>query len=196
MRDSIVRDVLVDTGLRVAEMCAADVGDLFTVEQQTALQVTVKGGNTVQVPISKATVERLRDWLLSRNMPDPGEPIFIDTTGKRYHRAAMSHLIVRLGKVAGITRFEVTPHVVRHTLELIRRRAGIDPTVRSRLLTHSSLGSLVSYQHLLPDELAEARQQQVEGLRRYIGIADAGPQDYTSGLYQEGAGEERKSAEY
>jgi integrase len=40
MRDSIVRDVLVDTGLRVAEMCAADVGDLFTVEQQTALQVT------------------------------------------------------------------------------------------------------------------------------------------------------------
>ncbi len=110
----------------------------------------------------------LFDWRIERNMPDPGEALFLDTGGQRYRPAAVTSLVIRLGHAAGITRFTVTPHVVRHTMELIRRRSGIDPTVRSKLLTHSNLGSLVSYQHVLPDELGQARERQVAGLSAYL----------------------------
>src|SRR5258705_7237256 len=42
LRDNVVRAMLVDTGLRRAELCAANFGDLLTVGEQTNLQVVVK----------------------------------------------------------------------------------------------------------------------------------------------------------
>ncbi|SRR6266446_622776 len=169
LRDHVARALLMDTGLRRAELCRASFCDLFEIQGTTLLQVLVKGGETVQVPLSPEIATLLFEWRLARNVPDVGEPLLIDHTGARYAPSAFGALIVRLGRAAGITRLLVTPHVIRHTLELIRRRAGIDSTIRSKLLTHSSLGSLISYQHTLPDELVAARQQQVDGLHRYLG---------------------------
>jgi len=169
LRDAVVRDVLIDTGLRRAELCVANVGDLIRIEGQTTLQVTVKGGMTTQVPISPPIAGLLQDWLLSRNLPGPTEPLFINTMGERYAGVTLAGLILRIGKAAGIARFDVTPHVIRHTLEIIRRRQKIDPAVRSRLLTHTNFASLGWYQHVLPDELVAARQQQWEGLQAYLG---------------------------
>ena len=50
----------------------------------------------------------------------------------------------------------------------MRRRAKIDPVTRSRLLTHSNYNSLHHYEHALDEELAEAREQQDDGLRVYL----------------------------
>jgi integrase len=185
LRDAVVRDVLLDTGLRRAELCAANVGDLIRIEGQTTLQVTVKGGMTTQLPISPPIAGLLQDWLLSRNLPGPTEPLLINTKGERYTGVTLAGLILRIGKAAGIARFDVTPHVIRHTLEIIRRRQKIDPAVRSRLLTHTSFASLGWYQHVLPDELVAARQQQWEGLQTYLG---PGRDDASQLCYQAGQG--------
>jgi site-specific recombinase XerD len=77
-------------------------------------------------------------------------------------------LIARIGNRAGIKRVPVRPHIIRHTLNIIRRRAKIDPVTRSRLLTHTNLNSLHHYEHALDGELAAAREQQREGLREYL----------------------------
>jgi len=62
-----------------------------------------------------------------------------------------------IGREAGIKRFPVTPHVLRHTRNVIRRQSGIDSLTRSALLTHTSPSSIVSYEHLDPAELVNAR---------------------------------------
>ena len=71
------------------------------------------------------------------------------------------------------------PHIIRHTLNIVRRRAKIDPVARGRLLTHTNFSSLQHYEHALDGELAEAREQQHEGLRAYLGNYLA---DYVPGL--------------
>lgn len=174
-RVAIVRDVLVDTGLRVSELCGASVGGIRPIGPATALEVRVKGGHTTEVPLSPAVAAGIRDWLLHREQARgaellPEEPLFIDQHGLRYNRTGMAAMLARIGSAAGIRRFAVTPHVLRHTLELIRRRAKIDPAVRSRLLTHTSYGSLVSYQHVLPEELGQARAAQISEVQRYLAL--------------------------
>lgn len=123
----------------------------------------------MRLPISPSVAEGLRDWLLHRNMPDPHEALLLGSIGTRLDRDALAHITMTIARAAGIRRLVVRPHVLRHTIEVIRRRAKIDPTIRSRLLAHSNLSSLIAYQHTLPEELTQARQQQVEGLRAYLG---------------------------
>ncbi len=168
-RERVAREVLVDTGLRVSELCALDVGDLGEVARdEMLLSVRVKGGEIIQLPISPHVIEALRDWLLERGMPGPNEPLLLNARGRRWNRTHLAYLILSIGQRAKITRFPVTPHVIRHTVEMIRRMAGIDPTVRSKLMGHSNLGSLISYQHLLPRELGEARRAQVKSMQQYL----------------------------
>jgi integrase len=191
MRDRVAVALLMDVGARRAELCAARFVHLVEIGGTTSIQLTVKGGETVALPLSPHVARLLFEWRIERNMPDPGEPILIDRDGQRLQPDALCSLIKRIGQKALITRFPVTPHVIRHTLEVIRRRRKIDPTVRSKLMAHSSLASLSSYQHTLPDELVEARQQQVEELDRYIG----GPLDYTPGLSAEAPPGDRNCSE-
>ncbi len=167
---AVARAVLMDTGLRRAELCGANVGDLAEVEGHALLTVRVKGGSATTVPLSPAIAQLVQGWLIHRGMPAPEDPLFMQARGReRLTPSSLCHLTLRIARQAGITRLKVTPHVVRHTLELVRRQAGIDPSIRSRLLTHSSYASLGFYQHVQPQELAAARAQQEQGLRRYLG---------------------------
>ena len=64
----------------------------------------------------------------------------------------------------------MTPHVLRHTINVFRRQTGLDSTARSTLLTHTNLGSLVSYERLdsFAAELVPARARQRSGLESYV----------------------------
>lgn len=94
--------------------------------------------------------------------------MLISPAGTPYTRTSLGQLIARIGGRAGISRVPVRPHIIRHTLNVIRRRAKIDPVTRSRLLTHTNLNSLHHYEHALDGELAAAREQQREGLLDYL----------------------------
>jgi integrase len=171
MRISIARDLLVDLGLRASELCNANVGDLIEVKGVLYLSVVVKGGHPARVPISPDVADHLKDWLLSRNMPDPPEPLLLDSNGKRLSRGGLAFMTISIAKQAGIKRWKVRPHTLRHTLNVIRRQAKLDPMVRSALLTHRSPQSIVSYEHLMPEELVDARRQQRVGLAAYLNSA-------------------------
>lgn len=110
---------------------------------------------------------------------DLDAPLLVTAGGKRFTRNEISNLISRIAEAAGITRFRVSAHKVRHTMNVVARVGGVDMTQRSRLLGHSSPRSLARYEHLIPGELHHARAQQMAGLDRYVGgfgaRADSGP---------------------
>jgi integrase len=174
IHEAVARELFVETGLRVSELVRADVEHLVEGPGgAVSLAVTVKGkGRRVELvhtPLSPALVGLLKDWLLHRNMPDGGEPLLVSSQEVRWTRAGLTEMIRRLGEKAGITRLPVRPHILRHTANVIARGAGIDPFVRSKLLHHRSPQSLERYEHLLPDELHQARERTVEGLASYLG---------------------------
>lgn len=174
MHEAIARALFVETGLRVSELVRANVGDLLEGPGgAVSLAVTVKGkgrrSEVVHTPISTGLVALLHEGHMLRTMPDPGEPLLVNSLGGRWTRAGLTEMIRRLGEKAGITRLPVRPHVLRHTANVIARAAGLDPFVRSKLLHHRHPQSLERYEHLLSDELHQARARTVEGLDRYLG---------------------------
>ena len=171
---SIARDLLVDLGLRASELCAANWGDLVEVQGIAYLSVVVKGGHPKRVPISPEVTEALQEWRLACDMPDPVEPILLNSAKQRMDRGELSYIMRKIARDAGLKRFPVTPHVIRHTLNVIRRQSGIDSLTRSALLTHTSPSSIVSYEHLDPAELVTARAVQRRGLAAYLKGATSG----------------------
>ncbi len=171
LRVSIARDLLIDLGLRASELCNANVGDVITSQGVHYLSVITKGNHPARVPISPDVADHVKDWLIERNVPEPAEPLLLDGAGRRLDRGALAYITMSIAKDAGIRRFKVRPHTLRHTINNIRRQSGLDPLVRSALLTHTSPSSIVSYEHLMPEELVEARAQQRRGLAAYLEAA-------------------------
>lgn len=166
---ALARDLALETGLRASELCRASVGDLRAVGGRYCLAVTVKGRGsrerTVEVPLSAAMAEVLSQRFIASS---PDDPILTDHTGRRLKRTGLSSLLDRLGQRAGITRFRVSAHKLRHTANVLAKVAGIDPMVRSKLLNHTDPRSLERYEHLVPGELHDARERQQDALQSYI----------------------------
>jgi site-specific recombinase XerD len=176
-RESLARDVLLDTMLRVSELCEANVGDFVEPEPgRHYLTVQVKGQRALgaqkrYVPVSPPVAKALESYLLARGVFDPvksaNEPLLVNSRGKRWTRNAMTDLMARIGQQAGIGRFRVSAHKLRHTANVVARHGGVDAVVRSALLNHSSPRTVQEYDHVLPAEIYQARLQQREGLARY-----------------------------
>lgn len=169
--EALVRDFLLETGLRANEVCTIDVKDFIQVGPEAYLvRARVKGrrGERVEVPLSPALGSRLKDALLNRGVPDGREPLFVNSRGQRWTRTALSELMARIGRQAGITRMRVSAHKLRHTANVVARIAGLDSVQRASLLNHRSLATLREYDHLIPGELLQARRRQAEALGRYL----------------------------
>ncbi len=167
---------------RPAEKCLQPLELLARLEVKRPLRISiirdllvvVKGAHPKRVPISPEIAAALQEWRLACDIPDPVEPILLNGHGRRLDRGELSYITQKLGTDAGIKRFRVTPHVIRHTLNVIRRQSGIDSLTRSALLTHTSPASIVSYEHLDPSELVTARAVQRRGLAAYLKSATTG----------------------
>jgi integrase len=167
---ALARDLLVETGVRVSEACGASVGDLHDVGGAYVLRLPVKGRGrrVVDFPISAVLAQAINERLTDAGRMEPGDPILVNRSGERWNRSALSELMMRIGKAAGIDRLRVSAHKLRHTANVVARVSGIDAYTRSRLLGHSNPASLARYDHLVPGELHQARDQQLAALTRYV----------------------------
>ena len=194
LRETIARDLLLDTALRVSEVCRLNVEDVLEVDGRLAVAVTRKGRGRRErrehVPLSEAVAQALQTYLAERKPQLHDEPLLLDSGYRRWKRTGLSGLMARIGNEAGVGRFRVSSHKLRHTANVIARMAKIDAFTRSKLLGHSSPESLQRYEHLVPGELHEAREVQQAATRRYLGSGKGKlPQAQQSGLGQRGGGE-------
>jgi site-specific recombinase XerD len=177
LRESLARDLLLDTMLRVSELANFNVGDLEETGGQFFLRVRVKGSAVRRVVITPTLVERVKDYLLSRGMPKPETPLLLNKNAQRWTRTALTNLVARIARQAGVTRFSVSAHKLRHKSNVVARRAGLDAYTRSALLNHSDTRTVAQYDHLLPDELIEARARQHAGLETYLRSGFSSPSE-------------------
>ena len=173
---AIPRDIFVETGLRVGEVCRLNVEHFREIGGRYFLSVKLKGRGqqrreqTQDKPLSKGLGDALRDWLLLRGtMTGPGDPLLINSEGHRWKRAVLGNMITRLSIGAGVTRLRVSPHKLRHSKNVRDRLAGIDAVTRARLNGHTSLRSQERYDHVLPNELHDAADHSLDELAKWLG---------------------------
>lgn len=150
-RDRAIVYVLLDTGLRAAELVSLNGGD---VQMGTgAVLVTGKGRKQRHVYLSPASLRELRRYYRRRGAPPVVGPVFrAERRDERLGRSGLFQLMRRLARAAGV--LHCKPHTFRRTFALNMLRQGCD---------------LYTLQHLMGHE-------DVQMLRRYLAITDADAQ--------------------
>jgi len=149
-RDDAVVELLYGSGLRVAELCALDRGDLDLVGR--TVTVSGKGGRQRRVPVNEPTVAALRRWLAggrdrAGGPHSPPEAVFLNRRGHRLTPRDVRRILDRRSPVP------THPHALRHTFATHLLDGGADLRVVQELLGHADLATTQIYTHVSRERL-------------------------------------------
>lgn len=156
------------TGLRCAELCAVQVGDLDVDARR--LEVIGKGGVPRVVPVALPLRAVLTDYLIEARPLESASPwLFANPRSRvggpwegRVSPAAVRAIVSQAGAAAQVPGRH-HPHRWRHSFATEVLTAGVDVHTTQRLLGHVRAGTTAGYLHLLDDELCAAVARVFEG---------------------------------
>lgn len=157
-RDRALLETLYATGVRVGELASIDVDDCDL--HESSVRVLGKGGKERVVPLGKAAVQALRDYLparaelLGKSRQPESEALWLSRGGRRLSVRQVQNIVRRHGML-GAGRGDLHPHALRHTCATHLLDAGADLRSIQELLGHSSLSTTQRYTHVSVDRLME-----------------------------------------
>lgn len=126
VRDLAMIALMLDSGLRVSEVCRASVAKLNL--EKRRLDVVVKGGNEESAIYSRLTADCLVRWLAIRGnhaRPECGT-LFVSIGGGRpgtkLTAAGLKAIVIKVGQRAELP--HLTPHALRRTFATLAIKAG------------------------------------------------------------------------
>ena len=144
-RDRAIILTLLDTGIRVSELCGITVKDVDF--DSGRILVTGKGNKSRYVYLGKVSRQAIWRYLIERfpsEKPKLDEPLFISYNGiYGLSRQGILLLLKRLGEKAGVK--NVYPHRFRHTFSIQFLRNGGNVFELQQLLGHSDLAMVKRY---------------------------------------------------
>ena len=152
--------MLLDTGLRVSELCGLDVDDIDT-EDLSALVIGGKGEKDRTVLFTESTVEVIEAWepiravRLSMSDDDNLRALFLSSRGRRINPRSIQKMMDRLADSADIPRSRLSPHTLRHTFATGLLERGADLVTIQRLLGHASIATTRIYLEIGDQTLRE-----------------------------------------
>lgn len=115
LRDTAICALMLSTGIRVSECAELDVNDVDL--RECAVHITRKGGDESIVYFSDETADRLRDWLIQRQVmriPKEETALFLSSRNRRMGVRAMEYMVKKYARIA-VPMKHITPHKLRAT---------------------------------------------------------------------------------
>lgn len=155
-RNRAILETLYSCGLRVSELCALRLSDLYL--DEGFIKVEGKGNKQRLVPISPKAVKELRNYFPNRNegLIKPGyeDYVFISRFGKNISRIMVFHIIKELAGMTGIKK-TISPHTFRHSFATHLLEGGANLRAIQCMLGHESIGTTEIYTHIDRNRLRE-----------------------------------------
>jgi integrase/recombinase XerC len=149
-RDDAVLELLYGSGLRVAELCGLDVGDV----DATRGVVTVwgKGAKQRQVPVGEPALAAVATWLARGReafvtAETPERALFLNQRGRRLGPRDVRRVLDRRALAP------TSPHALRHTFATHLLDGGADVRAVQELLGHADLATTQHYTHVSKERL-------------------------------------------
>jgi site-specific recombinase XerD len=153
----------LNTGARISELLALNVGDVWQYGKPVAIlelkKAITKGKRTRQIPLNeqaKEVITELIKWKDSQGEDQShNAPLFLSRKGKRLSRYQVHRILkesFQLSECSG----KVSTHSMRKTFATGLLTSGNNLRAIQVLLGHASLSTTEKYLQINPEELAEA----------------------------------------
>lgn len=151
VRDRAIITLLIDSGLRVSELCGITLEDINW-NQQTIL-VLGKGDKERVVPFGTVTRLVLNQYISRRGKLDT-KSLFVTVYGDVMDRHQVARIIKNRCEKAGISGVRCSPHTFRHSMAVAYLQNGGDVFSLQRLLGHSDLAMTRRYAELSQNDVS------------------------------------------
>jgi integrase/recombinase XerC len=157
LRDHAALELLYATGVRVAELCGLDLGDVDF--PMRVIRVIGKGDKERTVPFGVPAEAALGQWI-ERGRPElleaAGGPVekalFLGVRGRRVDPRAVRRMVHdAVGSVPGAA--DMGPHGLRHSAATHLLEGGADLRSVQELLGHATLATTQLYTHVTVERL-------------------------------------------
>ncbi len=154
MRDRAILEMFYATGARATEVAEMKVGDVNF--EYGFVLVRGKGGKERIVPVGRAALDALRDYLsgvrgaLLRGKES--DRLFVSRTGRHLERQSLFNMVRKRALAAGIS-IDISPHMLRHSFATHMLAGGADLRAVQEMLGHSDISTTQIYTHLEKDRL-------------------------------------------
>jgi integrase/recombinase XerC len=159
LRDTAMLELLYATGVRVGELCGADVDDV-DLDRRT-LRVLGKGTKERVVPFGVPARDAVRAWLSSGRArlatPASGPALLLGVKGRRIGARQVRDVVQAAGLTVGVSR--LAPHAIRHSAATHLLVGGADLRSVQELLGHATLATTQIYTHVSVDRLRASYRQ-------------------------------------
>lgn len=153
-RDVAILEVLYGGGIRVAELCGLDVGDVD--ESRGTLRVVGKGDKERSVPLGAPARRALAAWTGVRGqlaVEKSADALFIGSRGGRIDPRVVRRMVHEATRAGGS---EVAPHGLRHAMATHLLEGGADLRSVQEILGHASVATTQMYTHVSAERLRAA----------------------------------------
>ncbi|MFP5521312.1 site-specific tyrosine recombinase/integron integrase [Peptococcus simiae] len=156
VRDAAILELLYATGMRVSELSALELHQIFMDDQ--FIRVIGKGQKERLVFYGDSAHKAL-DRYLNQGRPRQKnyrltQLVFLNNRGGQLSRQSIWKIIKRYAKEAGIDRYEsLTPHTLRHSFASHLLAGGADLRLIQELLGHADISTTQIYTHIADDAL-------------------------------------------
>lgn len=145
-RDRAILAVLLYHGLRRAELCSLDVGDLQERRGVKHLRIHGKGGKLRYLPLHPAAAARIEDYLAhAGHAGDKASALFralrnATDDGRLSHKGVYSNVVMHYGRLLGLTDLPLFgPHAMRATAATNALEHGADIAKVQEWLGHANI---------------------------------------------------------
>jgi len=150
---------LFQTGARVSEFVALEVGDVFFDEQMILIR-KAKGGKRRYVPILPELAQELRTHLRDRTQGS----LFETNRHTAFSPRRIQQLVKETAALAGITK-RVSPHILRHSVATTLLEHGMPLEQIQKFLGHAQLDTTQIYATSTTAMIKESFQRALSGSR-------------------------------
>lgn len=155
LRDYAILSLMITSGLRTIEVVRANIEDIRTVADFTALFLQGKGHDekTQYVKIAEPVEDAIRAYIKARGTAKPSEPLFISLSNRDKGGRMTTKSISRIAKTslieAGLDSDRLTAHSLRHTTATLNLLNGGTVEETQQLLRHTNINTTLIYSHAL-----------------------------------------------
>lgn len=156
VRDFTMMMLLLDTGIRVKEICGITVYDINW--REGLITVDGKGNKQRQVPVQLTTLKQLQTYANIRGEVET-LAFFVTLDNTPIKIRQVQDRIKMYGRQAGIKGVRCSPHTFRHTFAKLYIQNGGDIFTLQKILGHTSLEMVRRYVNMFTGEVAAAHRK-------------------------------------